>query len=178
MMEDLAMHMLEIIMNSVSAGSKHIDIEIIDSVSQNIVSMKITDDGKGMNKALLSRVADPFTTTRDTRKVGMGVSFMKGMTEQCGGSFEIKSKPGEGTTVKATARRDHIDRPPMGNLGEMMMNSIQAGENISFTMEYITDEKVFRFTTDEIKEQLDGVSMLEPEILIWIRDYINQEAKC
>lgn len=174
MMEDLAMQMLEIIMNSVHAGSRNIKVEIVDSEAEDLVSMTIADDGKGMNKALLQRVADPFMTTRETRKIGMGVPFMKGLTEQCGGTFSIKSKPGEGTTLVATVRRSHIDTPPMGDLGEMMMNSIQADEDIDYEFRYRTDVNEFVFDTREAKEMLEGVSLLEPSILLWVRDYIRE----
>jgi len=173
-MEDLAMQMLEIIMNSVHAGAGSIEIRIVDSAAENLISMTVSDDGCGMNKALLQRVADPFTTTRETRRIGMGVPFMKGLTEQCGGRFSIRSRPGEGTILTATVQRDHIDTPPMGDLGEMMMNSIQANGDIDYDFHNRTDKGEFVFDTREAKEMLDGVSLLEPSILLWIRDYIRE----
>ena len=174
MMEDLAMQMLEIIMNSIHANARKIRIEITDSEREDSVAMEIVDDGRGMNQALLQRVADPFTTTRTTRKIGMGVPFMKGLTEQCDGTFRISSQPGLGTTLRATVQRSHIDTPPMGNLGEMMMNAIQADEKIDYDFRYRTDTGEFVFQTAEARAMLDGVSMLEPSILLWLRDYINQ----
>ena len=63
----------------------------------------------------------------------MGVAFMKGLTEQCGGTFGITSRPGEGTEVKASIVRDHIDAPPTGDLGQMMMYAIQADELMGVT---------------------------------------------
>ncbi len=174
MMEDLAMQMLEIIMNTVHADSREIEIRIVDSEAENLISMTVSDDGKGMNKALLQRVTDPFVTTRETRRIGMGIPFMKGLTEQCGGRFSMRSRPGEGTMLTATVQRDHIDTPPMGDLGEMMMNSIQADENIDYKFNYRTDKGEFAFDTREAREMLDGVSLLEPSILLWLRDYIRQ----
>lgn len=173
-MEDLAMHMMEIIMNSIHANSHNIDIEIEDSEEKNTISMSIRDDGKGMTKEFLCKIVDPFITTRETRKVGMGVSFMKGLTEMCDGSFDIESEVGKGTLLKATVRRDNIDVPPIGDLGEMMMQCIMADENIDFVFSYKTDSDEFIFRTDEVKRELDGVSLLEPEILLWIKSYINE----
>lgn len=174
MMEDLAMHMMEIIMNSIHANSKNIEIEVIDSEEKNLIKMTIKDDGKGMTKDLLLKIVDPFVTTRTTRKIGMGVAFMKGLAEQCDGSFDAKSNVGKGTVISASVRRDHIDVPPMGNLGEMMMQCIQADENIDYIFNYIADKGSFLFTTKEVKEQIEGMSIVEPEILLWIKDYINQ----
>ena len=174
MMEDLAMHMMEIIMNSITANSHNIEIDILDSVKKNVIEMTIKDDGKGMTKEFLCKIVDPFTTGRDTRKVGLGVSFMKGLTEMCDGSFDIESEVGKGTTLKAVVRRDNIDVPPLGDLGEMMMQCIMADESKDFVFSYRTDSGEFIFTTEEVKKELDGVSLLEPEILLWLKSYINE----
>ncbi|MBQ1468875.1 MAG: sensor histidine kinase [Solobacterium sp.] len=174
MMEDLAMHMIEIIMNSIHANSRNISIRILDSKLQNTIRMTIQDDGKGMSEEFVKKVTDPFTTSRTTRSVGMGLAFMKGLTEQCAGDFTIESTLGVGTTLTASVQKDHIDTPPMGNIGSMMMQCIQADENIDFVLEYKTDSNEFLFRTVDIREQLEGVSMLEPSILLWIRSYINE----
>lgn len=174
MMEDLAMHILEILMNSIGAKAGRILLKIRESVKDNIIEIIVTDNGSGMSEEMVKTVADPFTTTRKTRKIGMGVAFMKGLTEQCGGTFGITSRPGEGTEVKASIVRDHIDAPPTGDLGQMMMYAIQADETIDFEMIYETDSDQFVFKSSEIREMLEGVSLLEPEILLWIKEYINE----
>lgn len=176
-MEDLAMQLLELLMNSIQAGAHHIILKIRDSLKDNIIEMELSDDGKGMNEELLKRVTDPFTTSRTTRKVGMGVAFMKGLTEECGGSFRISSTPNVGTRIYASVQKDCIDTPPLGNLGEMMMECIQASDQIEYEMTYETDSSKFVFQSREIKEQLAGVSLLEPEILLWIKEYINENVE-
>ena len=94
MMQDLAMQILEILMNSIQAGARHILVKIRESRKDNVIEITVQDDGKGMSPELAARVSDPFTTTRKTRKVGMGVAFLKGMTEQCNGTFDIQSEVG------------------------------------------------------------------------------------
>ena len=174
MMEDIAMQILELMMNSIAAEAKYIQLLINDSVTQNKISIKVIDDGKGMSEEYVKIVDNPFTSSRKTRKIGMGVSFMKGLCEMCNGSFNISSKLGEGTTIECIVQKDHIDLPPMGNLGEMVMACIQANENTRYLMEYKTDVSKFVFDSNEIKKELDGVSLVEPEILLWIKEYVNQ----
>ena len=41
-------------------------------------------------------------------------------------------------------------------------------------MIYETDSDQFVFKSSEIREMLEGVSLLEPEILLWIKEYINE----
>ena len=174
MMEDIAMQILELLMNSIQAGASHIWLTVHDSILENRISVHLEDDGRGMSEEFVARVTDPFTTTRKTRKVGMGVAFFKGLTEMCNGSFEIHSREGTGTLINANMQKDWIDTPPLGDLGEMMMYCIQANENISYVLTYSTDKNQFVFQSDEVKELLAGVSLQEPEILIWIKEYINE----
>ena len=174
MMEDLAMHILEILMNSIKADSTKIILKILDSFEKDIISFSIEDDGKGMDEDMVQRAADPFTTSRTTRRIGMGLAFMKGLAETCGGSFNIESTVGKGTKVTASVQKLNIDTPELGDLGEMMMEAIQSDENIDYVLEYTTDYGQFVFESSFIKKELEGVSLLEPEILIWIKEYINQ----
>lgn len=174
MMEDLAMQILELMMNSIQANAKHILLHIRSSTRDNVIAILQQDDGKGMDRELLERVTNPFATTRTTRKVGMGVAFMKGLTEACNGSFHIESTPGKGTSIRAEVQRDCIDTPPLGDIGEMMMECIQASESIDYEMVYETDSSKFVFQSSEIRQQLEGVSLQEPQVLLWIKEYINQ----
>ncbi len=173
-MQDLAMHMLEILMNSIGAGAEKVVLSIRDSAADNRIDMRVEDNGCGMSEEMVRKVTDPFTTSRKTRKVGLGVAFMKGLTEQCGGSFDIKSVLGEGTVVSASVQRDHIDLPPMGDIGEMIMYAIQANENTDIELYYTTDNDRFVFSSSEVRQQLEGISLVEPDVLLWIKEYINE----
>ncbi|MCR4951651.1 MAG: ATP-binding protein [Solobacterium sp.] len=174
MMEDLAMHLLEILMNSVKAGAGTLTLKIYDSWLDNVIRMTIIDDGCGMDEEMAKKAADPFTTSRTTRKIGMGLAFMKGLTETCNGSFSLDSEVGKGTTITAEVEKECIDTPPLGDLGEISMETIQANPDIDYTLEYTTDSNHFIFTSMEVRKELDGVSLMEPEILLWIKEYINQ----
>ncbi len=174
MMQDLAMQTLEILMNSVGAKAGRVILRIRESEHDNRIDIEVEDNGCGMSPEMVQKVTDPFTTSRKTRKVGLGVAFMKGLTEQCSGSFDIQSTVGVGTTVRASIQKDHIDAPPMGDLGEMIMYVIQADENVDLEFYYTTDNGNFEFLSEQVRQELDGVSLLEPEILLWIKEYINE----
>lgn len=174
MMEDLAMQILELLMNSIQAGATRIILTIVNSSVNDEIRIMLEDNGKGMSEEFVSRVTDPFTTSRTTRKVGMGVAFFKGLTEMCNGTFSIRSEVGTGTFIEASVQKSFIDTPPIGDIGEMIMYCIQANEDINYTFEYSTDYDKFIFQSEEVRELLDGVSLQEPEILLWIKDYINE----
>lgn len=177
MMQDLAMYIIEILMNSIHANSHNIicHIEIKTSINQLLII--IEDDGKGMNDELLANVTNPFTTTRKTRKIGLGVAFLQHLCDQCNGDLTIKSKENIGTITMVKLPFDHWDIPPLGNIGQMMMFCIQANANIDFILQYIKDEHTFFFDTKLIKQELGEVNIDEPDILLWIKEYINQGIK-
>ena len=79
-----------------------------------MLSFSVEDNGRGMSKEFLSKVTDPFTTTRTTRRVGMGLPFLKQSAELCGGGLDIVSEPGKGTKITASFIMGSIDRPPSG----------------------------------------------------------------
>ena len=74
-MKDLSLHILDIAQNSITAGARHLDLTLTEEAGQ--IAFTVTDDGCGMSRALLEQVSDPFTTTRTTRKMGLGIPLLR-----------------------------------------------------------------------------------------------------
>jgi PAS domain S-box-containing protein len=65
------------------------------------VCVAVTDDGEGMDEVTRAHVFEPFFTTKPVGKgTGLGLSQVYGFTRQSGGSAEIESAPGKGTTIR------------------------------------------------------------------------------
>ena len=77
MMRELADNILDIAQNSIAAGASLVEIDISVSRAQDTVSLAFIDDGCGMSEDMVKAVCDPFTTTRKTRKVGLGLPLLK-----------------------------------------------------------------------------------------------------
>ncbi len=119
-MKELALHILDIMENSIRANANKIRVSLVEDSRFNQFVLTIQDNGKGMEKEVLARVRDPFFTSQN-KKVGMGIPLLEQLASMCGGKLDIISQPGEGTTIRATFQKDHIDLPPLGNLPETLM---------------------------------------------------------
>jgi signal transduction histidine kinase len=72
------------------------------------VVISISDTGTGMDEAVLARVFDPFFTTKGIGSgSGLGLPMVQGFAAQSGGAVQIRSRPGEGTTVELWLPRAH-----------------------------------------------------------------------
>jgi len=68
--------------------------------SKKYVKIRVADNGVGIPEDILDKVFDPFFTTKGPDKgTGLGLSISKSIIEQFGGTIDIQSTDGEGTTV-------------------------------------------------------------------------------
>jgi signal transduction histidine kinase len=148
-MEDLSLHILDIVENSIAAMAGRIEIRIEENQARDLVTIEIKDDGNGMDEQTLKKALDPFFTTRKTRRVGLGLSLLAQAARDSEGTFDLSSKPGEGTTVNATFRLSHPDCKPMGDIGQTMQVLVIAHPEIEFLYEHKKDNSVYHFDTRE-----------------------------
>ncbi|MDY4976846.1 MAG: ATP-binding protein [Clostridia bacterium] len=173
-MKELSLHILDIIQNSIRANATEIELTVEEAISENQLRISIRDNGCGMSEELLRRVRDPFTTTRTTRKAGLGIPLLEAAAVQCGGGMEILSREGQGTTVSAWFAYDHIDRAPLGNMAETVATVVSAAPEIRFVYRHVHNQKSFVFDTAEIKTVLGEVPLHTPEVLVWIREFVQE----
>jgi anti-sigma regulatory factor (Ser/Thr protein kinase) len=173
-MKELSLNVLDLAQNSLSAGARHITIEICESEEKDNLHIRIVDDGAGMDPDFLKRVTDPFVTTRTTRPVGMGIPLIKMAAEMADGQFSIQSRKGEGTELNASFRLSHVDRMPIGDIAGTVTTLIQGAPEVDFVYIRRTDSGSFEFDTGQIRGLMEGISLREPEVLGWIREYIAQ----
>ncbi|RPJ41532.1 MAG: ATP-binding protein, partial [Deltaproteobacteria bacterium] len=153
-MLELSLHIMDLVQNSLVAGAKRVEIRIVESLAEDRLIIEIQDDGQGIPEEMLSRVTDPFVTSRKARAVGLGLPLFKNAAERCGGGMEVHSEMGRGTRVLAWFRLDHLDRAPLGNIGETMGILITGNPRVDFVYEQRVDGKTYRLETPEMKEVL------------------------
>ena len=178
-MKELSLNILDVAKNSVVAGASLVEISLITDID-GILTLYIKDNGCGMSEETLKGVTNPFYTTRTTRKVGMGLPLLKMAAEQTGGTLSITSsqKEGEsGTELCATFDTKSIDFMPIGDIISTVCILIAGSPEIDFEFADISPKHTVMLKTAELRAVLGDISLAEPEIQQWMKEYLEEQYK-
>lgn len=169
------MHVLDIAENSVAAGADLVDIGVFILTAEKRLTITVRDNGRGMSPELLEKVTDPFTTTRATRHVGLGLPLLKMAAELTGGCLSIESRQNHGTCVTAEFTLGHIDLMPMGDMASTVTALVQCNPEMDFIFTASADGESFSADTREMRDILgEDVSLAEPQVALWLNDYLAE----
>lgn len=174
-MKEIALHLLDIVQNSVKAGAAHVDVSFVLGEDGALV-MTVKDDGCGMTPEFVERVRSPFVTTRTTRKVGLGIPLLMQNAMQSGGRVDIESQVGVGTTISAVFHTGSIDCLPLGDLASTMATIIMGSPDApEFSLRCASPTGEMDFSTEQIRAVMEGVSLAEPAVVQWIQESLKEE---
>jgi hypothetical protein len=177
-MKEIALHLLDLAENSVSAGAQMIEISICEDLDADLLTASIKDNGRGMDEDTVRKVTDPFFTSRTTRKVGLGIPLLKEAAQACNGGMTIRSKPGAGTTVDVSFRHSHIDRMPLGNLSITFLELTAMHPDVHWIFRYTAcnhgAKEIYEFNDEPVKEVLADLPLTHPDVLAYLREMLEQ----
>ena len=140
-MEDLALHVMDLIDNSLAAGATRIAVRVEERPGADRLLVQIADNGHGMDPETLARALDPFFTTKPGKPVGMGLALFAQAARESGGGLEVESSLGGGTTLRAAFGLSHPDRKPLGNLKETISLLEAAHPQVAFVFDHTIVEE-------------------------------------
>jgi signal transduction histidine kinase/CheY-like chemotaxis protein len=124
-LNQLELAILNLVLNARDASREGTPIRIVLEVAGQgegaRTLIRVIDQGSGMSEEVRRRALEPFFTTKSSgRGTGLGLAQVFGVVEQSGGSVDIATAPGEGTTVTITLRGcdpGEVRRPAEAQLG-------------------------------------------------------------
>lgn len=173
-MEDLSLHILDLVENSIAAKAKEIAISIQEDSREDRLVIEIKDDGMGMDHEVSEKATDPFFTTRSSRRVGLGLSLMAQAAQEAGGGLRIESELEKGTRVVATFQYRHIDRKPLGDMIETMTTLILGNPELKIFYTHSKDGKSYVFSSQVLKERFKNQSLTHPDVIQWLRKHLKK----
>ena len=162
-MQDLSLHILDIVENSVAAKADKIEIRISEDIKKDLLSVEVIDNGIGMDEETVKKALDPFYTSRKVRRFGFGLSLLSEAAKAANGHLSLKSKKGEGTRIKADFQYSHIDRKPLGDIGQTIIMLVIGNPEIDIIYVHEKNSHQYRLDTRKIKTQLMGRPINSPD---------------
>lgn len=173
-MEELSLHILDIAENSIRAGAKNIEIHIEEDVKKDRLAITIRDDGAGMDEETQRQALDPFFTTKQSKRVGLGLPLLAAAAQRAGGDVAIHATAGEGTEIVATFQHSHIDRQPLGDMIETLKMLIVGNPDVEFRFVHRSRQGEKRLDTREMKRSLGGRAIHWTEGIRMIRKILEE----
>jgi hypothetical protein len=113
----------------------------------------VEDNGPGLPVSA-DLAADPFFTTKEGKKTGLGLSLMKFRTEQAGGTFRLERACLGGLAVRATMSLSNLDRSPLGDLAATLASVVCTSPGVVLRARLRVGDKEWRVDTEEITRGL------------------------
>lgn len=149
---EVSLILLDLIENSISAGAKHVKVEI--KVNSGGLKLTVADDGEGIDKENLARIkrGERFSTKDST---GLGLSLLNDETKSSGGKLKVSSKMNKGTKVIATFK----EVLKIGNLGHSVAAIIDESYDVSLKVKIKGREMAF--DTKSVKAKYKSVADMQ-----------------
>jgi len=152
-MQDISLHILDIVENSIRASARTIKIRIEEDIEKDWLTLEIEDNGKGMDEVTIKKALDPFFTTKATRRIGLGLPLLNQAARETGGKLEITCQAGKKTIVRATFRYSHPDRKPLGNITETLLVLAAGYAEVDFVYEHKRGNRIYRWDSKKTKDK-------------------------
>ena len=176
-MEDLSLHILDIVENAIAARAKRIEIWVVEEPSEDRLTIEIRDDGIGMDEEVRQKAVDPFFTTRSSRRVGLGLSFLAQAAQEAGGSLRIESELGKGTKVTASFQYHHIDRKPLGSMVETVMTLLFGNPDLEIFYTHKKEGQSFTLSSSWVKNHFRDRPLVDPEVIREVERHLKEGLK-
>ena len=152
-MRELALHILDLIENAVTAGASRVGVEIAQETEWDMMRIVVEDNGPGLSVSA-QRAMDPFYTTKEGKKTGLGLSLFRFRIEQAGGELTLGRSTLGGLAIRATLSLAHVDRNPLGDLAATISSVVAANPRLELSLCIRIDGREQVIVRSEVARQL------------------------
>jgi hypothetical protein len=162
-MRELSLHILDLVENSIRAQATAVLISITVDQKRDVLEIGIEDNGPGFG-VRQETAFDPFYTTKDGKKTGLGLSLFREAAQRAGGNASLgNSLYLGGAAVRAKMKFTDIDRSPLGDLASSVAGMVCTNPQIDFQMLILVDGKECFLSSAKIVEESNFDSLASAE---------------
>jgi hypothetical protein len=156
-MHDLSLYLLDVIENSVRAGASVIATTIVADRTAGTLAIDVQDDGPGL-PVQAEDAMDPFYTTKQHKKTGLGLSLFRQAAEDAGGGLTVgRSEELGGVAVHAWLALDNVDRPPLGDVATSILTMVATNPDIDFRVGLVDGDERVEVRGSELPQRLPAL---------------------
>jgi len=148
----LSLHILDLIENSVRAGSSVVSVTVAGSPDEDKLEITVEDNGCGTS-ASTEEITNPFYTTKNGKRTGLGLSLFRAATERAGGQLTVSKSELGGVAVKATMCLSHIDRSPLGDLATTLSSVVCTNPELNLRCRFCVGDREYVVLVPEVVEE-------------------------
>jgi len=156
-LREIALHVLDLIENAVRAGASVVSVSLEEDHAGDRLSIAVEDNGPGLPVSA-EKATDPFFTTKEGKKTGLGLSLLKFRAEQSGGEFRIEKASLGGVAVRASMPLTSVDRSPLGDLAATLASVACTTPEIELRARLAVGGQVREVSTADIRRSLPNGS--------------------
>ena len=136
-MYELSLHILDLIENAIRADASVIAVTITERPQDDRIDILVEDNGSGL-RVTPENALDPFYTTKEGKRTGLGLSLFRAAAEQAGGTLAIEKSSLGGVGVRATMRLCDVDRKPLGDLAATLSSVVCTNPHLDLWCRFST----------------------------------------
>jgi nitrogen-specific signal transduction histidine kinase len=137
-MRELSLHILDLIENSVRVEASVVRVSVIEDRKKDTLTIMVEDNGPGLTVAP-EVAADPFYTTSQGKRTGLGLSLFRAAAEQAGGTMRVGRSELGGVAVEVVMQLSHIDRTPLGDLPATLSTVVCTNPHLDLICRFVAD---------------------------------------
>ena len=152
-MYDLSLHILDLIENSIRAKATAIAVSVEADPDADELTILVEDNGAGLSVPA-SQASDPFYTTKQGKRTGLGLSLLRGAAERAGGKLSLGPSALGGLAVTATMGLSHIDRSPMGDLAATVSSVVCTNPEIDLMCRLQVGDRQYEVCARDVVQEV------------------------
>jgi hypothetical protein len=152
-LRELSLHILDLIENSLRAGAATVAVSVEEEPARDLLALSVEDDGPGLSVPVETAL-DPFYTTKEGKKTGLGLSLLKFRSEQAGGSFRVERSCLGGLAVRAVMPLSGVDRSPLGDLAATLASVVCTNPGLELRARLRVADREWTVSTADIGRAL------------------------
>jgi anti-sigma regulatory factor (Ser/Thr protein kinase) len=172
-LRELSLHILDLVENAIRAGATRIEVTVDEQPERNLLSIGVEDNGPGL-RVSAQAASDPFYTTKEGKRTGLGLSLLRHRAELADGEMKLERSAMGGLAVRAVMKLAHVDRSPLGDLGATLASVVCSNPDVELCSRLKVGERELEVSSGEIARGIPAAHRSEIVVARLVRQGIEE----